>query len=140
MAQQTSGAGIDLSADAVTAGGQTYPFSSIKTVSLIRPILTKGMGVGLAIVGAIILVLGYIIWGTFLTPMLAGLVMIIVGVTIAASVRQTYTVRLNRSSGDPALIQLTDQTAAQHAVTTIGAALAQQRTGPEPLQSHELGK
>lgn len=50
-------------------------------------------------VGAVLLIAGYLVWGVFLMPMLAGLVLIIAGLELAAAVHRHYTVRLNQNDG-----------------------------------------
>ncbi|KPV50405.1 hypothetical protein SE17_27140 [Kouleothrix aurantiaca] len=76
-------------------GGKTYELSDIDTVSVVAPVLRREYGYGLAIVGLVLLVAGYLVWGTFLTPMFVGVVLIIAGLAIALVVRKSYTVHLN---------------------------------------------
>lgn len=140
MAGVSNGDTAVVSDRTVQVGNTSYDYADIATVSLVRPILLPLYGWVLAAVGLIVLLAGYFVWGVFLTPMLAGAVMLVAGVIIALMVRETYTVRLNPRSGEPVLLQFKDGAAAQRTVTKIGAALDQQRAPTEKVISREVGQ
>lgn len=140
MAGVSNGDTAVVSDRTIQVGNTSYDYADIATVSLVRPILSPLYGWVLAAVGLIVLLAGYFVWGVFLTPMLAGAVMLVAGVIIALMVRETYTVRLNPRSGEPVLLQFKDAAAAQRTVTKIGAALDQQRAPTEQVISREVGQ
>lgn len=125
---------------AVMVNGQRYNIADVATVSMIRPILSKTLGWGVAVLGLIILVAGYIIWRTLLTPVVAGAAILIAGVVIALVVRESYTVRMTMKSGSPVMLQFANPTEAQHTVTAIGAALDQQRAADERPLEREVSR
>lgn len=122
----------------VMVAGSNYSLDDLSSVSLIRPILTRSLGWGVAVLGLVIGVLGYIVWGTFLTPMLAGVVLLIAGLVVAMTVREHYTVRINHNSGEPVLLKFQSAAEAQRTVTEIGNAIARHRSTTQPLE-REIG-
>jgi hypothetical protein len=124
----------------LTLGSTTYDLSNIATVSLIRPILNRTIGWITAAVGLIIGVAGYLVWGTFLSPMLGGLALLIAGLVVVATVRESYTVRMSPLAGQPVLIQFTNPVQAQKVVTAIGSVIAKRPSRQEnPPLERELG-
>lgn len=123
----------------VVANGQQYALANLATVSLIRPVLSRTIGWIVAVVGLIILVAGYLVWGVLLTPIVAGAALLIAGLVVAFTVKESYTVRLNMKNGPPVLLQFADQAEAQRTVTAIGAAIDQQRGPDEHPLEREVG-
>ena len=140
MAGTIDGSSAVLSERTIQVGNETFDYADFSTVSFIRPILSPLIGWVVAVIGLIILVAGYIVWHVFLTPMLAGAVLLIAGIIVALMVRETYTVRLNRRTGEPLLLQFKDAATAQRTVTRIGAALSQRRSSEETVISREAGR
>lgn len=124
---------------AVMVNGQRYNVADLATVSLVRPVLSRTLGWAVAVLGLIIGVAGYLIWGILLTPIVAGAALLIAGLVVAFTVRESYTVRLNMKNGAPVLLQFADPIEAQHTTTAIGAAIDQQRTADERPLEREIG-
>lgn len=110
-----------------TLGGQTIDLADINTVSLIPPILRPEYGYGLAALGLVIGVVGYLVWGVFLTPVLAGVVLVIVGLALAFAVKTSYTVRLNRTNGQTTMVNFSDRSRAEQVVAALSRALSNKR-------------
>lgn len=117
-------------ADVITArraviGGQSFDLEDIETVSLTNPVLNRTYGFVAIGVGIIIATLGYFVWeAVFLTPMLGGLSLIVVGVVLAFAVRPHYTVRLNRSDGTLTRLQFPNRAQAEQVLQAVRKAAA----------------
>ena len=125
--------------DHISVSGADYDLSDIKTVSLIRPVLNRGIGWGVAIAGLIILVLGYVVWGTFLPPLLGGICLIIAGLVVAFIVKPSYTVRMARVQGEAVQISFPTEQSASDALTQIDKAIGQRRADDAAPLEQELG-
>lgn len=100
--------------------GQTYDLHGVAAVSMVPPTLRRWMGGVLLAIGLIILVAGYVVWsGVFLTPMLGGVVLIIVGAALYALAREHYTVTITRHDGQQTRLQVPDASQAQQLVEAI---------------------
>lgn len=113
-----------ITATRASLGGKTYDLAGIKSVSLVAPTLRPEYGYGLVGLGVILLLAGYFVWGVFLTPMLAGVVLVIVGIALAVMVHPTYTVNLNNANGQASSVAFTDRGQAQRAVAALSKALS----------------
>ena len=117
-----------ITAERATVGGQNFELRDIETVSLTNPVLNRTYGFVAIGLGIILAVVGYFVWsGTFLTPMLGGLALIIVGVAIAFTARPRYTVRLNHSNGTTTALQFLNRAEAEQVMQAVRAAVARTR-------------
>jgi hypothetical protein len=74
--------------------------------------------------GLLLAVIGYIVWqGVFLTPMLGGITLIVVGAVLLWKVQTAYTVRLLRKDGQHTLLQFPDMNTARRALQQLQGAL-----------------
>lgn len=105
-----------------TIGGKTYDLADIDTVSLVAPVLRREYGYGLAVLGLILLVAGYIVWGVFLTPMLVGGVLIIAGIAIALTVQKSYTLHLTHRDKHVTTLQFPERSQAEQLVRALNQA------------------
>ena len=113
-----------ITATSASLGGKTYDLASIKSVSLVAPVLRPEYGYGLVGLGILLAVVGYLVWGVFLTPMLVGVVLIIVGIAIVVMVHPTYTVNLNSANGQASSVMFADRGQAHRAVAALSKALS----------------
>ncbi|MBC8162436.1 MAG: hypothetical protein H7Z42_14595 [Roseiflexaceae bacterium] len=127
------------STDHISVNGTDYNLSDVKTVSLIRPVLNRGIGWGVAALGLVVLVLGYIVWQTLLPPMIGGVSLLIAGLVIALAVKPNYTVRMARAAGEPTLISFPTENSAREALVQIEAAVAKRRPANAAPLERELG-
>lgn len=123
----------------ISVSGTDYDLSDVQTVSLIRPVLNRGIGWGVAIAGLIILVLGYVVWGTLLPPMIGGISLLIAGLVVALVVKPSYTVRMARANGEATQISFPTQASAGDALAQIDKALGQRRAADAAPLERELG-
>ena len=80
------------------------------------------------VVTALLAVVGYIVWdGVLLTPVFAGLVLIVVGVVVALMVRPSYTVRITDTAGTVTPISFAKAKAAANIANTLTRAVAKRR-------------
>ena len=93
----------------------------------------------MAIAGLIILVLGYVVWGTFLPPLLGGICLIIAGLVVAFIVKPSYTVRMARVQGEAVQISFPTEQSASDALTQIDKAIGQRRADDAAPLEQELG-
>lgn len=105
-----------------TIGGKTYDLADIDTVSLVAPVLRREYGYGLAVLGLILLIAGYIVWGVFLTPMLVGGVLIVAGIAIAMTVQKSYTVNLTHRDKHVTTLQFPERPQAEQLVRALNQA------------------
>lgn len=106
-----------------TVGGKTYDLADIDTVSLVAPVLRREYGYGLAVVGLILLIAGYLVWGVFLTPMLVGGVLIIAGLAIALAVQKSYTVHMTHRDKHVTTLQFPQRSQAEQFVRALNQAV-----------------
>lgn len=111
----------------ITTGNQTYHMNEIQSVSFVPPIVRRNYGLALIIVGAIIAIAGYFVWGTLLTPVAAGAILVVAGAAVMAFVRDNYTVRLNRTNGQINELKMPDAAQAQQFVQAVSSAIAERR-------------
>ena len=123
----------------ISVSGTDYDLSDVQTVSLIRPVLNPGIGWGVAILGLIILVLGYVVWGTLLPPMIGGISLLIAGLVVALVVKPSYTVRMARANGEATQISFPTQASAGDALVQIDKALGERRAADAAPLERELG-
>ena len=105
-------------------GGKTFDLTTIKNVSLVAPVMRREYGYAAAALGIVLLVLGYFVWGAFLTPMLVGVVLIVVGIGVATVVRHNYIVHLNAADGKATAIPFPDRSRAERALAALSQALS----------------
>lgn len=103
--------------------GNTYNLAEIATASIIAPVLRPEYGYGLAAVGLVLLVAGYLMWGAFLTPMLAGAVLLIAGIAIALIVRKTYTVLLKHRDAQLTKLPFSSRAQAEQFMKALNQAI-----------------
>ena len=113
-----------ITATSASLGGKTYDLAGIKSVSLVAPVLRPEYGYGLAGLGVVLLLAGYFVWGVFLTPMLAGVVLIVGGIALATIVRPTYTLNLNATNGQASSVSFASRARAEQAVAALSKALS----------------
>lgn len=94
-----TGANVRITGGRIEANGQTLPLSDVADVTVahrwINPIVgyvTLAVGVGLAVIG-------YLVWGTLLTPVIAGLIIAVAGVVLINLARTGDVVRLTTHDG-----------------------------------------
>lgn len=100
-------------------GGKTYNMDDIDTVSVVAPVLRREYGYGLAITGLVLLVVGYLVWGVFLTPTLVGAVLLVAGLAIAFAVQKNYTVHLNQRGKQLTTVQFPERAQAERFVQAL---------------------
>lgn len=105
-------------------GGQSIDLADVNNVSVVPPILRREYGYGLIALGFVIGLLGYIVWRTFLTPVFAGVVLIVVGLALTFAVKASYTVRLNRTNGQTTMVNFPDRSRAEQVVAALSRALS----------------
>ena len=103
--------------------GQIFDLAAIKSAALVRPVLRRSYGLWAIIIGLGITVIGFIIWRSLLTPVIAGPILLVVGLVLYFVVREQYMVVLGRQSGDAVTIPYTDQAQAQQVVGALRQAL-----------------
>jgi hypothetical protein len=108
----------------VVFDGNRYNLADITSASLVGPTLKPEYGYALMALGFVLLVAGYLIWGVFLTPMLAGLVLIVVGIALALLVRRNFTVHLNQHEQQIATLAFPTRLQAEQFLTAIKQAQA----------------
>ncbi|HEX5690688.1 MAG TPA: DUF6232 family protein, partial [Roseiflexaceae bacterium] len=108
----------------VVFDGNRYNLADITSASLVGPTLKPEYGYVLTALGIILLVAGYLIWGVFLTPMLAGAVLIVVGIALTLLVRRKFTVNLNRGEQQIAAVAFPNRRQAEQFLTAIKQAQA----------------
>lgn len=109
-------------------GGRTIELASVDSVSLVKPVLNPTWGWALAGVGALIAVIGYFVWGgVFLTPVFAGLALIVIGLVMAFMVRPSYTVRITDTSGAVTPLSFAKAGPAVNIANTLTQAVARRK-------------
>lgn len=109
-------------------GGRSIELADIDTVSLIKPVMNPSWGWALAGVGALLAVIGYIVWdGLILTPVFAGLALIVIGLVVAFMVRPSYTVRITDASGTVTPISIAKAKPAADIANTLAQAVAKRK-------------
>lgn len=103
--------------------GKTFALADINTISYVPPVLRPEYGYVLAAVGVVIFIAGYLVWGVFLTPMLAGAVFLIVGLAVAFAVRKTHTIRVTDTAAKVTEVDFTDRKRAQNVYKALNEAL-----------------
>ncbi len=120
--------GNDLITDThATLQGQTFDMNDIQSVSVVAPVMRRVYGYAAIGIGLLLLIVGYLVWGTFLTPMLVGAVLIVVGICIALIVREAYTVRVNAHNGHVTAIPFAKRTQSDQVVAALSKVLAGKR-------------
>lgn len=107
--------------------GQAFDLADISSVSLTPPVLRQEYGYISIGLGLLLALVGYLVWGVFLTPMLVGVVLVIAGVALLTVVRQSYIVSLNRTNGQAATILFPDRARAERVVAALSGALSRRR-------------
>jgi uncharacterized protein YjeT (DUF2065 family) len=108
--------------------GKSYDLGAIDSVSLIPPIMNRSYGFVSIGIGAVITILGYFVWqGIFLTPMLAGIALMIAGIVIVAMVKPHATVRINHTNGSTAELRFPTRAEAEQIVDALSLALQRRR-------------
>jgi hypothetical protein len=108
----------------ITVEGQSVDLHNVQQVSLQPPILRREYGYVAIGLGLLLAVIGYIVWqGVFLTPMLGGITLIVVGAVLLWKVQTAYTVRLLRKDGQHTLLQFPDMNTARRALQQLQGAL-----------------
>lgn len=110
-----------------TLQGQTFDMAEVQSVSVVAPVLRRVYGYAAIGIGLLLLIVGYLVWGTFLTPMLVGAVLIVVGVCIALIVREAYTVRVNARNGHVTAIPFPRRTQSDQVVAALSEVLARKQ-------------
>jgi hypothetical protein len=105
--------------------GKTYNLSDIATASILAPVLRREYGYVLAAIGMVLLVVGYLVWGAFLTPMLAGAVLLIAGIAIAIVVRKSYIVLLKHRNAQLTKLQFPERAQAEQFMQALNQAINQ---------------
>ena len=105
-----------------TIGGKTYDLTDINSVSLVRPVLRPEYGYVLAVAGLVLLIAGYLVWGVFLTPMLAGGILLIAGIAMALTTKKSYTVHLNHRNQQATTLQFPARAEAEQFVRALNQA------------------
>lgn len=103
--------------------GTTYNLSDITTASIVAPVLRREYGYVLVAIGILLLVVGYLVWGAFLTPMLAGAVLLIAGIAIAITVRKNYTVLLRHRDTQLTKLQFAERVQAEKFMQALNQAI-----------------
>lgn len=109
----------------MTVNGTTYNLADIATASIIAPTLRREYGYVLAAIGIVLLVVGYLVWGAFLTPMLAGAALLIVGIAIAVTVHKSYTVLLKHRDAQLTKVQFAERAQAEQYLRALNQAINQ---------------
>jgi len=109
-------------------GGRSIDLANIDSVSLIKPVLNPAWGWALVGVGALLAVIGYFVWdGVLLTPVFAGLALIVIGLVIAFMVRPSYTVRITDTSGAVTPLVFASRGPAANVANTLTQAVARRK-------------
>lgn len=110
----------------VVIEGQAIDLHGVTQASYQPPILRREYGYVAIGLGILLMIVGYLVWqGIFLTPMLGGTALVIVGAVLLWRVQTSYTLRLLRNDGEALLVQFADSRTALRALAQVQAALAQ---------------
>ena len=71
------------------------------------------------VLGLILLIAGYLVWGVFLTPMLVGGVLIVAGLAIAMTVQKSYTVHLTHRDKHTTTLRFPERSQAEQFVRAL---------------------
>ena len=99
--------------------GNRYNLADITSASLVGPTLKPEYGYLMTAIGIVLLIAGYLIWGVFLTPMLAGVVLIVAGIALAMLVRRNFTVHLNQGEQQIAALAFPTRAQAEQFLSAI---------------------
>jgi hypothetical protein len=116
--------GNTITSTQVVFGGDRYNLADITGTSRIAPTLKREYGYALIGVGVILLIAGYLVWGVFLTPMLVGTVLIVVGIAVALLVRRQFTVHLLQGERQLAALPFSTRAQAEQFLAAIKQAQA----------------
>ena len=103
--------------------GQTFDLATVKSAALVRWVLRRNYGLWAIIIGLGITIIGVIIWRSLLTPVIAGPILLVVGLVLYFVVREQYMVVLGRQNGNPVTIPYADQGQASEVVGAVRQAL-----------------
>lgn len=117
--------GVRITNTRAIVGATTYAMANITSVSMAEKPANRKLGIVVAILGLIILVITYQLGSS--GGVIFGVILLGLGILIAAIVKPTYTVRIGSASGETDAISSNDKKYIQAIVRAMNEAFIERR-------------
>lgn len=117
------GDNAEITSTRATVNGQTVPLSEVISAGMGTRWVSKSAGWAALIVGLIILVVGYFVWGVLLTPMVAGFALMIVGIVLLTLRQKKHVVHLFGHDGSITAVATPTREEAERLISSLDEAL-----------------
>jgi uncharacterized membrane protein YdbT with pleckstrin-like domain len=93
------GKNVRITDGSIETNGQSIPLSDVAAVTVAHRWINPTVGYVALAVGVALALIGYLVWGTLLTPVIAGLILAVAGIVLINLARTGDVVRLTTSDG-----------------------------------------